>query len=320
MSDTYFEILRPGTNSSIQDKGRNHLYHIGITVSGAMDQRIFILSNALVNNDLNEGTLEFAYQGPLLKLKNGNVNFAITGDVSFNILRKNSIIEEGKCFQNYFLENEDQIDIISAKNSIFGYLSVEGGFEIEKIWDSYSVNTKAKVGPNNGEKFSAGEKIYIKKTKVENFVEKKIDYENSLEKTIRIIKGTNFNYFSENSKNKFFKEEYLVTNLSDRMGMRLEGPKLDNIVNTNIKSEGLVKGVVQVPADGNPIILFSDHGSIGGYPKIAVVITADHDKAAQLTPGSKIKFKEVNLDEAEDLFKIYSNDTKSYLKKLNEYN
>ena len=316
MSDTYFEILRPGTNSSIQDKGRNHLYHIGITVSGAMDQRIFILSNALVNNDLNEGTIEFAYQGPLLKLKNGNVNFAITGDVSFNILRKNSIIEEGKCFQNYILENEDQIDIISTKNSIFGYLSVEGGFEIEKIWDSYSVNTKAKVGPNNGEKFSAGEKIYIKKTKIENFVEKKIDYENSLEKTIRIIKGTNFNYFSENSKNKFFKEEYLVTNLSDRMGMRLEGPKLDNIVNTNIKSEGLVKGVVQVPADGNPIILFSDHGSIGGYPKIAVVITADHDKAAQLIPSSKIKFKEVSLYEAEDLFKIYSNDTKSYLEQI----
>jgi len=71
--------------------------------------------------------------------------------------------------------------------------------------------------------------------------------------------------------------------------------------------------VVQVPADGNPIILFSDHGSIGGYPKIAVVITADHDKAAQLIPGSKIKFKEVSLYEAEDLFKIYSNDTKSYL-------
>jgi UPF0271 protein len=212
MSDTYFEILRSGTNSSIQDKGRNHLYHIGITVSGAMDQRIFILSNALVNNDLNEGTLEFAYQGPLLKLKNGNVNFAITGDVSFNILRKNSIIEEGKCFQNHLLENEDQIDIISTKNSIFGYLSVEGGFQIKKVWDSYSVNTKAKIGPNNGKKFSAGEKIYIKKSKVKNFVKKKINYEQSLDKTIKIIKGTNFNYFSENSKNKFLKEEYLVTN------------------------------------------------------------------------------------------------------------
>jgi UPF0271 protein len=316
MSDTYFEILRSGTNSSIQDKGRTHLYHIGITISGAMDQRIFSISNALVNNNLNEGVIEFAYQGPLLQLKNGSANFVITGNVVFNILRKNSIIEEGKCFQSYFLEKEDQIDIIYTKDSVFGYLAIEGGFKIEKVWDSYSVNTKAKIGPNNGEKFSAGEKIYIKKSEVNNFVKKKIEYKNSVEATIRITKGTNFDYFSKEAKNKFFKEEYLVTNLSDRMGMRLEGPKLENIVNTNIKSEGLVKGVVQVPADGNPIVMFSDHGSIGGYPKIAVVITADHDKAAQLAPGSRIKFKEVNLDEAESLFKTYSKDTKGYLEKI----
>ena len=316
MSDTYFEILRSGTNSSIQDKGRTHLYHIGITISGAIDQRIFSISNALVNNDLNEGVIEFAYQGPLLQLKNGSVNFVITGNVVFNILRKNSIIEEGKRFQSYLLEKEDQIDIIYTKDSVFGYLAIEGGFKIEKVWDSYSVNTKAKIGPNNGEKFSAGEKIYIKKSEVNNFVKKKIDYNNSVTTTIRTTKGTNFDYFSEEAKNKFFNEEYQVTNLSDRMGMRLEGPKLENIVNTNIKSEGLVKGVVQVPADGNPIIMFSDHGSIGGYPKIAVVITADHDKAAQLAPGSRIKFKEVNLDEAESLFKTYSKDTKSYLEKI----
>ena len=316
MSDTYFEILRSGTNSSIQDKGRTHLYHIGITISGAMDQRIFSISNALVNNNLNEGVIEFAYQGPLLQLKNGSANFVITGNVVFNILRKNLIIEEGKCFQSYLLEKEDQIDIIYTKDSVFGYLAIEGGFKIEKVWDSYSVNTKAKIGPNNGEKFSAGEKIYIKKSEVNNFVKKKIEYKNSVEATIRITKGTNFDYFSKEAKNKFFKEEYLVTNLSDRMGMRLEGPKLENIVNTNIKSEGLVKGVVQVPADGNPIVMFSDHGSIGGYPKIAVVITADHDKAAQLAPGSRIKFKEVNLDEAESLFKTYSKDTKSYLEKI----
>jgi len=316
MSDTYFEILRSGTNSSIQDKGRTHLYHIGITISGAMDQRIFSISNALVNNNLNEGVIEFAYQGPLLQLKNGSANFVITGNVVFNILRKNSIIEEGKRFQSYLLEKEDQIDIIYTKDSVFGYLAIEGGFKIEKVWDSYSVNTKAKIGPNNGEKFSAGEKIYIKKSEVNNFVKKKIDYNNSVTTTIRTTKGTNFDYFSEEAKNKFFNEEYQVTNLSDRMGMRLEGPKLENIVNTNIKSEGLVKGVVQVPADGNPIIMFSDHGSIGGYPKIAVVITADHDKAAQLAPGSRIKFKEVNLDEAESLFKTYSKDTKSYLEKI----
>ena len=316
MSNTYFEILRPGTNSSIQDKGRNHLYHIGITLSGAMDQRIFSIANVIVNNNLNEGAIEFAYQGPLLQLKNGSVNFVITGNVVFNILRKNSIIEEGKCFQSYLLEEEDQIDIIFTKDSVFGYLAVEGGFKIEKVWGSYSVNTKAKIGPNNGEKFSTGEKIYINKSEVNNFVKRKVEYRKSLVTTIRTTKGTNFDYFSQEAKNKFFNEEYQVTKLSDRMGMRLEGPKLENIVNTNIKSEGLVKGVIQVPADGNPIIMFSDHGSIGGYPKIAVVITADHDKASQLMPGSKIKFKEVNLDEAESLFKTYSENTKSYLEKI----
>ena len=316
MSDTYFEILRSGINSSIQDKGRNHLYHIGITISGAMDQRIFTLSNSLVNNNLNDGVIEFAHQGPLLKLKNGNINFAITGNVSFNILRKNSKIEVGKCFKSYLLENEEQIDIIRTKNSVFGYFAVEGGFQIEIVWNSYSVNTKAKIGPKNGEKFSVNEKLYIIKPKVEKFLEKKLDYSVLSEKTVRVIKGTNFDYFSKDAKDKFFNKEYLVTNQSDRMGMRLEGPKLENIVNTNIKSEGLVKGVVQVPADGNPIILFSDHGSIGGYPKIAVVITADHDMTAQLIPGSKIKFKDVTLDEAEKLFKSYFNKTKNYIEQI----
>ena len=225
MSNTYFKILRPGTNSSIQDKGRNHLYHIGITLSGAMDQRIFSIANVIVNNNFNEGAIEFAYQGPLLQLKNGSVNFVITGNVVFNILRKNSIIEEGKCFQNYLLEEEDQIDIIFTKDSVFGYLAVEGGFKIEKVWGSYSVNTKAKIGPNNGEKFSAGEKIYINKSEVNNFVQRKVEYKKSLATTIRTIKGTNFDYFSQEAKNKFFNEEYQVTKLSDRMGMRLEGDR-----------------------------------------------------------------------------------------------
>ena len=108
MTEAYFEILRAGTNSSIQDQGRKNLYHIGITISGAMDQKIFKISNALVDNNLNEGVIEFAYQGPLLKLKNGRVNFAITGTIDFNIIRKNSIIEKGRWFQNNFLDKDHE--------------------------------------------------------------------------------------------------------------------------------------------------------------------------------------------------------------------
>ena len=100
------------------------------------------------------------------------------------------------------------------------------------------------------------------------------------------------------------------------MGMRLEGPKLKNIVDTNIKSEGLIKGVIQVPANGNPIIMLSDHGTIGGYPKIAVVISADYDKLVQLTPSSKIKFKLINLKEAENLYNLYNLETENILSQI----
>jgi len=317
MSEVYLEILRPGINTTVQDCGREHLYHIGITVSGAMDLRNHKLANALVSNKIDEASIEFAYQGPLLKLKNGTINFTITGDVAFNIIRKNSDIEEGKCYQSYILESDDQLDILSTKKSVYGYLAIEGGFKLEKFWNSYSINTKANIGPNNGKKYSIGEKILIKNSEKLKIKEKKINYVNPSNNLIRVIKGTNFNYFSNDSQNKFFKEEYLITNLTDRMGMRLKGSILENIKSTNIKSEGLIKGVVQVPADGNPIILLNDHGTIGGYPKIGVVISADLDCVTQLPPGTSIKFKEVTFAEAENLFKNYLSETNKYLNAIN---
>ena len=200
---------------------------------------------------------------------------------------------------------------------MYGYLSVSGGFELKETWKSYSINTKAKIGPNNGKKYSINENIFIKKSNIENIKNNQIDYKDSFNNIVRVIKGTNFDYFSNQAQNIFFKEKYTVSRLVDRMGMRLDGPNLENTVNTNIKSEGLVRGVIQVPADGKPIILLSDHGTIGGYPKIGIVISADLDKVAQLTPGSKIQFKEVNLEEAEKLFKDYTLETNKY---LNEHN
>ena len=313
MSNTYFEILRAGINTTIQDAGRNHMYHVGITVSGAIDHRNFMLSNKLVNNPLREAVIEFAYQGPLLKLKNGKINFSITGEVIFKIIRKNLKAEEGSCYKSYILEDEDQIDIISTKNTVYGYLSVTGGFKLEKVWNSYSTNTKANVGANNGKKYSIEDKVFIKNSNLQINKEKKINYNPSSDNLIRVIKGTNFDFFSSEAQNFFFKKEFSVTKLVDRMGIRLSGYKLENTVSTNIKSEGLVRGVIQVPADGNPIIMLSDHGTIGGYPKIAVVISADLDRVGQFTPGSTISFKEVSLEEAQNIFKAYTDETNKYL-------
>ena len=121
--------------------------------------------------------------------------------------------------------------------------------------------------------------------------------------------------FAESSFVKLSKE-FKISKLSDRMGMRLEGIKLKNIVDTNIRSEGLIKGVIQVPADGNPIVMLSDHGTIGGYPKIAVVISADYDKIVQLPPGTKVRFKLIDLKEAENHYKLYSLETENILNQI----
>ena len=180
---------------------------------------------------------------------------------------------------------------------------------------SYSTTTRAGVGGNNGNKILLNQKLYINNFK-DILTNKQINFFNSKIEFIRILKGTNFDYFSENSIKKFLSEQFTVTKLTDRMGMRLKGLILDNNKETNIRSEGLIKGVIQVPTDGNPIIMLSDHGTIGGYPKIGVVISADYDKLVQLPPNAKIKFKLVELNEAEKLFKFYKMETENLLNQI----
>ena len=293
MSKNYFKVLRAGINTTFQDLGRKNLYHIGIPFSGVMDNRNFLIANKLVGN---------------------KKNISITGDVNFVLKKKKEIID-GICYKSFSLENGDELDITSTNKSVYGYLAISGELDIKYQWSSCSTNTKAKIGANDGKKLDLNQKIHISKIN-ENLNHKSLNYINTKIQNIRILKGTNFDYFSEKGKDIFFNKEFTVSKLSDRMGMRLEGPKIENIVDTNIKSEGLIKGVIQVPADGNPIIMLSDHGTIGGYPKIGVVITADYDKLVQLTPGSKVKFKEVDLSSAETLFKLYDLETQNLISQI----
>ena len=310
----YFEVIRGGINSTFQDEGRKNFYHIGLPFSGVMDKRNFKISNTIIDNQIEDPVLEFAYQGPSLKYFGNKRYIVITGDVNFRIIKKNKKEISGKCYKTIEIDNGDIIDIISTNKSVYGYFTVNGGFKINKVWESYATTVRAEVGPNKGSKLLSGQKIILNKSntlhsKSLNFVNSKIEF-------IRVIKGTNFEFFSDRSKSDFFSKEFLVTKLTDRMGMRLEGVKLKNLKKTNIKSEGLVKGTIQVPADGNPIILLSDHGTIGGYPKFGVVISADYDKLVQLPPGSKIKFKETLLKDAENLYKIYNMETNNILNKI----
>jgi len=315
MTNSFFKILRSGINSTFQDLGRNNLYHIGLPFSGAMDRRNFLIANSLVGNQKESAAIEFAYQGPLLKVVKGNINFAITGNVNFKIKKKSLKTIDGECYKTYVLDQGDELDIISTSQSVYGYLAVSGGFKVEKYNNSYSTTVRAGIGANNGNKIANNDEVNINNFK-KKYLSNKLSFVNPKIEYIRILKGTNFNYFSENSLRKFLSEEFIITKLTDRMGMRLKGPKIENNKESNIRSEGLIKGVIQVPPDGNPIIMLSDHGTIGGYPKIGVVISADYDKIVQLSPNSKLKFKLIELEEAEKLYKFYKIQTDNLINQI----
>ena len=319
MNNNFFEVLRSGINTTFQDKGRFGMQHLGVVPSGCMDYKSFLIANALVLNDEKEGVLEFAYQGPLLKLTKGKTKFAITGNVLFQIINSKNETINGECNRTYDLDEGDQVDILATRQSAYGYLSVEGGFDVTPFCNSVSTLVRANIGPNEGKKINIKNKIFFKKNRIgkNNYA---VNISIKKNNAIRVLKGPQFEYFSNSSQKEFFSEDYKITNLTDRMGMRLEGKVLKNSVSTNIRSEGITKGAIQVPADGQPIILLTDHPTIGGYPKIANVISADYDLLIQKIPGEKISFKCVELQEAEKIYKEYQTNISKIIKNIKEIN
>jgi len=319
MNNLTFKVLRAGINTTYQDKGRYGLQHIGVTPGGCMDQKSFFIANALVRNQNNVGVIEFAYQGPLLQLIKGKTKIAITGNVHFKIINLNSNIIDGECNRTYNLNAGDKIDILATNKSVYGYFSTEGGFKVEPFCSSVSTLVKANIGPNNGSKIKVGDKIIINKNRKNetNYITAVSVKDNN---TIRVLKGLQYDYFSNESKKIFFSQPYKISKSTDRMGMRLEGKVLENIISTNIRSEGITKGAIQVPGDGQPIILLTDYPTIGGYPKIANVISADYDLLVQKKPGDEVLFKFVELHEAELLYKKQLNIISEIIKNIKELN
>ena len=182
--NSFFEIIRAGINTTFQDEGRNNLYHIGIPFSGEMDKRNYLLSNSLLGNKINKPVIEFAYQGPLIKYRGEKISFVITGDVIFKIIKKEKEIQ-GNCYENYIIEDGDQIDVISTNKSVYGYLAISGEFDLKSHWGSYSINTKANVGSNNGKKLQDNQKIKILKINTTQ-IKKKLNYINTKIEKIRV--------------------------------------------------------------------------------------------------------------------------------------
>lgn len=315
------KIERAGVSTTYQDQGRTFVQYLGIVEGGSIDRANSKICNAILQNRENESLIEFAYQGPKFSITQGSCKIAIAGDIVFKIYKKNNIKISGVSYRSYFLESGDIVDIVSVSNSVYGYLGFEGGIQLEDYFGSVSANYKSGIGQNRGSKIMEGDSFVLKKRDASRTEHELLRVPKKIGKNkIRVLEGPQSDYFSKKGLEDFFQSEFAISNLTDKMGMRLKGPKIEHSKSPNIKSEGIAKGSIQIPADGQPIVLLSDHQTIGGYPKIAVVISADFDDLVQIPPGQIIKFRKVNIREAEisyDLKNKTINNIISTIKKIN---
>ena len=302
-------VIKPGLLTSIQDLGRKGYQQHGVIVSGAMDPYSLRISNMLVGNKEGEGALEITLMGPTLKIEKDCL-IAITGGNLTPTVNGQVI----PMWRPIFVKKDAILAFGGCKSGCRAYLSVSGGFTISPVMNSKSTYLRGGLGGYKGRALQAddviemnAESLNLEKhgfdvfSTVKWFVNEK-DFMPESKPVIRFTKGRQYGFFTDSSKVDFEKELFKVSNQSDRMGYRVSGPSLVLKEKRDLLSEAVTNGSIQVPPDGNPIILLADSQTTGGYPKIAQVITADIAAIAQVKPGESIQFSRVSLREAEQLY------------------
>ena len=278
----------------LQDKGRFGYSDIGVTNSGVMDEYAYLSANKMLGNNLETNILEIAFSNVIFKV-NASTQIAITG--AFCEFFINDVLKE--CWQTHNIKVGDVIKIGKILNGIRVYLAVKGGFDIKKEFGSNSTTIKEKLGGINGEKLKKGDVLAFEESFCTHNTRLKKEfiptYEDEL--TLRVVLSYQDEYFPKEQKEKFFSNIFTVTNDFNRMACKLSGEAISCDIN-GIISEGISFGAIQVPSDGQPIILLKDRQTIGGYPKIGSVLPIDCFKLSQVKANTKIRFSQITIDEA----------------------
>ncbi|WP_415903088.1 biotin-dependent carboxyltransferase family protein [Neptuniibacter sp. QD29_5] len=297
MSETGFKVLQPGLLTLIQDAGRFGHHRIGLTTGGPLDAQAFKWANRLLGNDLNSSLLEVSVGGLVLE-SHVDTYMVVTGaDIPFKV---NGL--ERECWHAQKIQQGDRIELGFATKGARAYLAVSGGFQVEHNFSSSATVMREGVGGIDGGKLQQYDFLYcteVKEAKAYRLAEHhRPQYDEYA--CLRVICGYQQHLFSEHDKRIFFSSEYEVTDRADRMGYRLSGPEVKASVD-GILSEGICHGAIQIPADGQPIVLLNDRQTIGGYPKIGSMLSFDTAKMAQMMPGAKVSFEQITIDDAHNI-------------------
>ena len=297
------EIVNNPIFVTLQDKGRYGYSYIGVTNSGVMDEYAYLVANKMLGNPLDTNILEIAFSNVIFKA-NASTVISITGAICeffINDIAKN-------CWQTHNIQKDDIIKIGKILNGNRVYLGVFGGFNIEKEFGSNSTTIKENLGGITGTRLKKGDILAFHKTKKINkkFLKKEFIQKYEDELTLRVLLSYQYENFSKEEIKKFFSSTYLVTKDFNRMGCKLQGNSIKCDIN-GIVSEGIAFGSIQIPKDGQPIVLLKERQTIGGYPKIGTVLNIDCFKLAQAKIGTKVRFQELSYENAlEKSKKFYS--------------
>jgi antagonist of KipI len=312
------QVLKGGLLTTIQDTGRFGHQKNGILVSGAMDPQALRIANALVANPLNAATLEINQAGPSL-LFTTDLLIALTGACLSPCINNIPVKE----WRPILVKQGSILTFGAPRLGCRAYMAVGGGVDVPLMLGSRSTYLRAQLGGIEGRALQQGDTLNVLPlpAHTQQLFNKLLQKDSNLpfvqatwmpsaellpayetNPVLRVIKGPEHSLFSEESKEAFWQSSYQVSTQSDRMGYRLSGKALLLAEEAEQLSSAVTFGTIQVPPDGQPIILMADHQTTGGYPRIGHVATTDLPLLAQVTPGQHIRFTQVSLQAAQQLY------------------
>ncbi|NVN86274.1 MAG: biotin-dependent carboxyltransferase [Rhodopseudomonas sp.] len=286
-------VTAAGPATSVQDAGRHGAQRYGLTPSGAMDTLALAAANALLGNAPFAAAIELGPLGSAFTARGGPVRIALAG-------AQRPAAVEGRPIslnESITLTEGERLTLGVARGGVFSYLAIEGGIQGELMFGSLAVNARAGLGSPFPRPLQPGDEIRV--TAASGTRELRIDLPNPTDAPIRVLLGPQDDEFATDAVQLFLDSEWQISATSDRMGYRLEGPPIKHLHGHNIVSDGTVNGSIQIPGNGQPIVLMPDRGTSGGYPKIATVITADLRRLAQTQAGRGFRFQAVSMAQAQ---------------------
>jgi len=301
------KVRRAGFLTTVQDIGRTGYREVGVSLSGAADEIAFRASNLLVGNDESAAGLEFTHGKVCLQTTDEHLVAWAGGDYEVKI--GSVTLPPGHAA---FVVAGDEIHISGPRAGARGWLALSGGVAVPLVLGSRSTDRRGRFGGFEGRALKDGDEIILGTAALSEIAGNlRSDVVSTwsaprpwvrtftARPTIRFVRGTDWSRFGEEAHKRFQNDTFTVSADSDRMGARLNGCPLTRVDSCDLISEAVAPGTIQVPPDGNPLILLNDCQTIGGYPKIAHVIAVDMPIVAQLRAGDEITFREVSLEGAQ---------------------